>query len=46
MSQTGEIDPCERLEETAQHDQPLCPNRFVLAIEAVRGSGFALALVL
>lgn len=36
---------CERYERATRYDVPLCPNRFVVAMDAVRGSGFALALL-
>ncbi|QDR68472.1 MULTISPECIES: hypothetical protein [Pseudomonas] len=31
--------------QVAPHDLPLCPDRLIAAIEAVRGSGFALQLL-
>ncbi|MEH6416540.1 hypothetical protein ACIPZG_06050 [Pseudomonas sp. NPDC089395] len=31
--------------EAAPHDLPLCPNRLIVAVDAVRGSGFALELL-
>lgn len=31
--------------QTAPHDLPLCPNRLIFAVEAVRGAGFALELL-
>lgn len=31
--------------EAAPHDLPLCPNRLIATVEAVRGSGFALKLL-
>ncbi|WP_081016624.1 MULTISPECIES: hypothetical protein [Pseudomonas] len=31
--------------EAAPHDLPLCPNRLIIAVEAVRGAGFALELL-
>lgn len=34
-----------RPEKAAPHDLPLCPNRLIVAVEAVRGSGFALELL-
>lgn len=51
VRQADEIDldegqlSCERYERAARHDVPLCPNRFVFAMDAVQGSGFALALL-
>lgn len=36
---------CEALLRAAQHDLPLCPNRMIIAVEAVRGIGFALELL-
>ncbi|MCO1623712.1 hypothetical protein [Pseudomonas putida] len=32
-------------EAAAPHDLPLCPNRTIVAVEAVRGAGFALELL-
>ena len=32
-------------EQVGHYDVPLCPNRLILAIEAVRGPGIALALL-
>lgn len=31
--------------EAAPHDLPLCPNRMIVAVDAVRGTGFALELL-
>lgn len=51
MSQTDEIDRGERQPsrklpwEDAQNELPLCSNRLIIAVEAVRGSGFALELL-
>ena len=51
VRQADEIDldegqlSCARYERAVRHNVPLCPNRFVVAMEAVRGSGFALALL-
>lgn len=51
MSQVDEIDrgefqPSRELPTgAAPHDLPLCPNRLVDAVEAVRGAGFALELM-
>lgn len=35
----------EPLQVAARHDLPLCPNRMITAVEAVRGTGFALELL-
>lgn len=35
----------EHLQGAARHDLPLCPNRLIAAVEAVRGTGFALELL-
>lgn len=52
--ETTQTDDVERIEpqlsrglneQVAQHDLPLCPNRLIHAIEAVRGPGAALALL-
>ena len=32
-------------EQVGHYDVPLCPNRLILAVEAVRGPGMALALL-
>lgn len=32
-------------EQVARYDVPLCPNRLIVALEAVRGPGMALALL-
>ncbi|WP_143024614.1 hypothetical protein [Phytopseudomonas seleniipraecipitans] len=32
-------------EQVGHYDVPLCPNRLILAVEAVRGPGIALALL-
>lgn len=32
-------------EQAALHDVPLCPSHFIVAVEAVRGPGAALALL-
>ncbi len=51
MSQADEIGRGERqpsrepLQGARQHDLPLCPNRMIIAVEAVRGTGFALELL-
>ncbi|WP_265535359.1 hypothetical protein [Pseudomonas saponiphila] len=50
-SQTNDVDrgepqPSHVLNgQVAQYDVPLCPNRLILAVEAVRGSGVALVLL-
>ncbi|EME9750180.1 hypothetical protein I5F53_10915 [Pseudomonas aeruginosa] len=41
-----EPDSSREIDEQAGHyDVPLCPNRLILAVEAVRGPGIALALL-
>ncbi len=47
MEKTGvdEIDRGEALSGAPRHDLPLCPNRMIIAAEAVRGPGFALELL-
>lgn len=50
MPQVGVADTAERhsshaLQDGAIHELPLCPNRLIIAIEAVRGPGFALELL-
>ncbi|WP_369987561.1 hypothetical protein [Pseudomonas xanthosomatis] len=47
MVETGvdDIDRGEALSGAARHDLPLCPNRMIIAAEAVRGQGFALELL-
>ncbi|EJM03531.1 hypothetical protein PMI18_01641 [Pseudomonas sp. GM102] len=35
----------ELIQGAARHDLPLCPNRLITVIEAVRGAGFALELL-
>ncbi|RXU69792.1 hypothetical protein CW358_03770 [Pseudomonas protegens] len=35
----------EPFQGAARHDLPLCPNRLITGIEAVRGAGFALELL-
>ncbi|QHG65214.1 hypothetical protein [Pseudomonas putida] len=42
---TGEPRPSRALQDGAAYELPLCPNRMVIAVEAVRGPGFALALL-
>ncbi|WP_458127559.1 hypothetical protein [Pseudomonas sp. Z2-11] len=32
-------------DQVAQHDLPVCPNRLIMAVEAVHGPGAALALL-
>ncbi|MBV4540085.1 hypothetical protein [Pseudomonas vlassakiae] len=41
----GRHQSSESLPRAAQHDLPLCPNRMIIAVEAVRGIGFALELL-
>jgi len=50
LPQVGVVDAGERhssiaLQNGATHELPLCPNRLIIAVEAVRGSGFALELL-
>ncbi|MEC4024886.1 MULTISPECIES: hypothetical protein [Pseudomonas putida group] len=50
MPQAGVADTGERhssiaLQDGATHELPLCPNRLIIAVEAVRGAGFALELL-
>lgn len=50
MPQVGVADTGERrssiaLQDGAIHELPLCPNRLIIAVEAVRGAGFALELL-
>ncbi|WP_455886219.1 hypothetical protein [Pseudomonas rustica] len=47
MEKTGVdgIDRGEALSGAPRHDLPLCPNRMIIAAEAVRGPGFALELL-
>lgn len=41
-----ELDSSREVDEQVGHyDVPLCPNRLILAVEAVRGPGTALALL-
>lgn len=40
-----QIDRGEALSGVPRHDLPLCPNRMIIAAEAVRGPGFALELL-
>lgn len=35
----------ERSKQAAPNDLPLCPNRMIVAVDAVRGAGFALELL-
>ncbi|MDH1692595.1 hypothetical protein [Pseudomonas sp. GD03766] len=35
----------ELTKQAAPHDLPLCPNRMIVAVDAVRGAGFALELL-
>ncbi|HDS1815828.1 TPA: hypothetical protein QEM96_000444 [Pseudomonas putida] len=42
----GELQPSRELPKGATpHDLPLCPNRLIIAVEAVRGAGFVLELM-
>ncbi|NBF08149.1 hypothetical protein GV818_05550 [Pseudomonas sp. Fl4BN1] len=42
----GDFQPSRELHAgAAQNYVPLCPNRLIIAVEAVRGSGFALELL-
>lgn len=41
----GRQPSCEDVTATARHDLPLCPNRMITALEAVRGTGSALELL-
>lgn len=36
---------CELSEQAALNDVPLCPSHFIMAVDAVRGRGAALALL-
>lgn len=41
----GERQPSSEPIPGARHDLPLCPNRLIVAVEAVKGAGFALSLL-
>lgn len=44
-TEVDEIDRGEAFSGAPRHDLPLCPNRMIIAAEAVRGPGFALELL-
>ena len=41
----GERQSSRPLQAASTHELPLCPNRLIIAVEAVRGTGFALELL-
>ncbi|MCC9009425.1 hypothetical protein [Pseudomonas putida] len=45
VADTGERHSSIALQDAATHELPLCPNRLIIAVEAVRGTGFALELL-
>lgn len=45
VADTGERHSSHVLQDGATHELPLCPNRLIIAVEAVRGAGFALELL-
>ncbi|ELF6204242.1 hypothetical protein BGP84_12890 [Pseudomonas putida] len=45
VADTGERHSSHAPQDGATHELPLCPNRLIIAVEAVRGTGFALELL-